>query len=375
MAKPTKRTINSFHQSLRLCEFPPIPNNGFSHSGHFRSGLSIPSKSHEEIARNPCFGGGLSRILFAKTHRYPPCIGNRVQSYSNGVLPSGFRSSRGLDAKTSSSGPLGLGSALNPTSPIRVFSQIFSPRRCFHTSLMENSCKSHSHGAFPSGFSISRLKIPYRQTNLRGLGYRFFSSVGKFDRRLMIKKPLEALSSTASRYRGAIGLQIEAFWKRNYLVLVGAVAVVLCLLLWRVMFGIANMFVGFSEGMAKYGFLALAWAMVAFTGLYIRSRLSINPDKVYRIAMRKLNTSAGILEVMGAPLTGTDLRAYVMSGGGPSLKNFKLKLGGKRCFLIFPIRGSERRALVSVEVKKKKGQELFLDNLIQEQLQSLMHFK
>ena len=51
-----------------------------------------------------------------------------------------------------------------------------------------------------------------------------------------------------------------------------------------------------------------------------------------------------------------------MSGGGPKLKDFKFKLGGKRCFLIFPIKGSERRGLVSVEVKKKKGQvfELYL---------------
>lgn len=75
--------------------------------------------------------------------------------------------------------------------------------------------------------------------------------------------------------------------------------------------------------------------------------------------MRRLNTDAGILEVMGAPLSGTDLRAYVMSGGGISLKNFKLGLRNKRCFLIFPIRGSERRGLVSVGVKNKKGQVCF----------------
>lgn len=75
--------------------------------------------------------------------------------------------------------------------------------------------------------------------------------------------------------------------------------------------------------------------------------------------MRKLNTSAGILEVMGAPLTGTELRAYVMSGGGITLKNFKPRLRSKRCFLIFPIRGSEKKGLVSVEIKKKKGQVWF----------------
>lgn len=72
--------------------------------------------------------------------------------------------------------------------------------------------------------------------------------------------------------------------------------------------------------------------------------------------MTKLNTSAGILEVMGAPLSGTDLRAYVMSGGGLTVKKFKPSVRSRRCFLIFPIRGSEKKGLVSVEVKKKKGQ-------------------
>ncbi|GFQ03932.1 hypothetical protein PHJA_002537000 [Phtheirospermum japonicum] len=171
-----------------------------------------------------------------------------------------------------------------------------------------------------------------------------------------VKNPAMAVKHTFSRYKEAVGMQIEAFWKRNYLVVLGSGGVVVCILLWRVLFGVANTFIGFSEGMAKYGFLALSSAIVAFTGLYYRSKLTINPDKVYRMAMRKLNTSAGILEVMGAPLTGTDLRAYVMSGGGVSLKNFDPRLRSKRCFLIFPISGSERKGLVSVEVKKKKGQ-------------------
>ncbi|XP_010067634.3 uncharacterized protein LOC104454481 [Eucalyptus grandis] len=70
--------------------------------------------------------------------------------------------------------------------------------------------------------------------------------------------------STFSKYREAIGLQVESFLRSNYLVLVGAAAVLVCALLWRIMFGIANTFVGISEGMAKYGFLALSSAIVAF---------------------------------------------------------------------------------------------------------------
>ncbi|XP_060181600.1 uncharacterized protein LOC132611208 [Lycium barbarum] len=191
------------------------------------------------------------------------------------------------------------------------------------------------------------------------LGFRYFSlkkmSSGGFGKNVL-KKPVIAAKDTVSRYRGAVGLQIEAFWKSNSLVLFGAAGIMVCILLWRVLFGIATTFIGLSEGMAKYGFLALSSAIVAFAGLYLRSRFTINPDKVYRMAMRKLNTEAGILEVMGAPLSGTDLRAYVMSGGGIILKNFKPRFRGKRCFLIFPIRGSERKGLVSVEVKNKQGQ-------------------
>ncbi|ONK62720.1 uncharacterized protein A4U43_C07F7400 [Asparagus officinalis] len=220
-----------------------------------------------------------------------------------------------------------------PTSQNGIFSRILSQNHKFSTP------KPFS----PSGFSNSRQLVSIRN---------FTAGSGKS----IVKDPLSKIKTGILQYREALGLQVESFWKRNYLVLVGAGGVVVCIALWRVMFGVASTFVGLSEGMAKYGFLALAAAMVSFGGMYIRSRLSINPDKIYRIAMRKLNTSAGILEVMGAPLTGTDLRAYVMSGGGPKLKNFKFKLGGKRCFLIFPIRGSERKGLVSVEAKKKKGQ-------------------
>ncbi|KAK3022369.1 hypothetical protein RJ639_047343 [Escallonia herrerae] len=205
---------------------------------------------------------------------------------------------------------------------------------------------------------------PKLLVNRNSIGFRYFSTkipdlgskVNGNSLRDAVKNPVSAVQNTFSRYRQAAGLQIEAFWKRNYLVMLGAGGVLVCILLWRILFGIANTFVGLSEGMAKYGFLALSTAIVAFAGLYLRSRFTINPDKVYRMAMRRLNTSAGILEVMGAPLTGTDLRAYVMSGGGITLKNFKPAFRSKRCFLIFPIRGAERKGLVSVEVKNKKGQ-------------------
>ncbi|KAK4778153.1 hypothetical protein SAY87_018340 [Trapa incisa] len=199
------------------------------------------------------------------------------------------------------------------------------------------------------------LRAAHLQFGLRRFSVDSSPKYKNFAERVF-RMPAKSVASSFSRYREAIGLQIEAFLRRNSLVLLGAGGVLLCALLWKIMFGLANTFVGISEGIAKYGFLALSSAIVAFTGLFVRSRLTINPDRVYRIAMRMLNTHAGILEVMGAPLSGTNLRAYVMSGGGVILKKFKLRLRGKRCFLIFPIRGSERKGLVSIEVKKKNGQ-------------------
>ncbi|XP_022764886.1 uncharacterized protein LOC111310054 [Durio zibethinus] len=235
----------------------------------------------------------------------------------------------------------------NPTSSNAGLSQFLfrSTHRQPLTTLLRNLYIAKPNLFSPSGFRFFSSK-----TSNPGQKFNFNVTKNFF------RNPSNALTSTLSRYREAIGLQFDAFFKRNYLFLLGAGAVFLCALLWRIMFAVANTFVGLSEGMAKYGFLALSTAIVAFTGLYIRSRFTINPDKVYRMAMRRLNTAAGILEVMGAPLTGTDLRAYVMSGGGLTLKNFKPKLRSKRCFLIFPIQGSERKGLVSVEVKKNKGE-------------------
>ncbi|KAL0401061.1 UNVERIFIED_CONTAM: hypothetical protein Slati_4136000 [Sesamum latifolium] len=83
----------------------------------------------------------------------------------------------------------------------------------------------------------------------------------------VVKKPALAFKNMLGRYKEGVGLQIEAFWMRNHLVILGAGGFVVSILLWRVLFGIASTFVGFSEGMAKYGFLALSSAIVAFTAV------------------------------------------------------------------------------------------------------------
>ncbi|GAQ89488.1 hypothetical protein KFL_005290030 [Klebsormidium nitens] len=165
----------------------------------------------------------------------------------------------------------------------------------------------------------------------------------------------DSLTGAGARYRHALGLQVAGFWNRNSLLLYGALGLAVVLILWRVMFWLASIFLNFSEWMANLGFLALASSMVLMTGLYLRRRMSINPDSVYRQVMRQVNTFPSALEVLGAPLTGSDVRAYVMSGGGIRIRGLTPKFSTKRAYLIFPVRGSERRGLVSVEAKKRHG--------------------
>jgi hypothetical protein len=90
-----------------------------------------------------------------------------------------------------------------------------------------------------------------------------------------LSEATNSVRSTFGRYREAVGLQVEAFWRRNWYIVVGVVGLGVCLLLWRLMFGVASTFISMSEGLAKFGFLALAAAMV-IVGVSFASHESMN---------------------------------------------------------------------------------------------------
>lgn len=60
------------------------------------------------------------------------------------------------------------------------------------------------------------------------------------------------------------------------------------------------------------------------------------------------------VQVMGAPLAGSDVRAQVMTGGGLRLKALQPRLRSRRLQMIFPLRGSQHRGLVSLEAKRRR---------------------
>ncbi|KAG1338680.1 hypothetical protein COCNU_04G009860 [Cocos nucifera] len=227
MAKPSKRIIHGFQ---RLCSHDIRPNplspypissgqSRFFNSRHLSSNLSSNNPSLSGIWRG---------------------------AYSSEVLSK-------------------------PASQNGVFARFLSPKFDSCSPQLNSFNRNCSYENLPAGFSNSRhvssgnpIKLPSLSSGIKGLGginengfrFRFFSvnnyNSVKFNGNfgiLVVEKPLSAVSSAFSWYRAAVGLQVEAFWKRNYLVLLGAGAVVVL-----------------SEGMATYGFLALATAIVAVTG-------------------------------------------------------------------------------------------------------------
>ena len=64
--------------------------------------------------------------------------------------------------------------------------------------------------------------------------------------------------------------------------------------------------------------------------------------------------AAGRVQVMGAPVAGSGVRATVSTGGGLTLKGLLPSMRSRRLQMIFPLAGPLRRGLVSLEAKKRR---------------------
>ncbi|GMH32499.1 hypothetical protein BSKO_00333 [Bryopsis sp. KO-2023] len=143
----------------------------------------------------------------------------------------------------------------------------------------------------------------------------------------------------------ALALQFEAFWQSYSKLVLAAIGLSGAYIVWKLT---GNLW---STTMRMY----VAVTLLAGAYIYFQRRFSIDPEAVYRLGLLKLNTHAGILDVMGAPLAGSDLRSYVLTGGGVRLDGMQVKHTSRRVHMVFPLKGSERRGLVFLEGKKRKG--------------------
>lgn len=156
-----------------------------------------------------------------------------------------------------------------------------------------------------------------------------------------------------------ITLQLEAMWQHHGGAIMAVGAITAAYVLWRLLYGLASVFVDLSDTSSLMGFMGVAGGTFLSSYLYMRRRYSLDPSTVYRLAMLKLNTHPGILEVMGAPIAGSSLRASVVTGGDLKFHGLLPRVQSKRLQMIFPLKGSECRGLVSLEAKKRRGRYFF----------------
>ncbi|CAI5537070.1 unnamed protein product [Closterium sp. Naga37s-1] len=172
----------------------------------------------------------------------------------------------------------------------------------------------------------------------------------------LLEHPRTALHRVAWQYRDAAALQVEAFWRNHSLLLLSAGGVSLSLLLWGCSFRLASLFLTMPPNSLGLPYLLASCTAVVALGGAVRAHTSMSPAAAYRMAMCALNTHAGVLEVLGAPLLGAPVRAYVQGGGGIVLSGMAVRAAPRDCWLVFPVRGAEGRGVVQVHVHRHNGQ-------------------
>ncbi|GBF95546.1 hypothetical protein Rsub_08527 [Raphidocelis subcapitata] len=107
---------------------------------------------------------------------------------------------------------------------------------------------------------------------------------------------------------------------------------------------------------ARAAAAAACAAVVAGGAAWARARGAVRADRVYRLAMLKLNADPGVLEVMGAPLAGSPVRAEITSGGGVYLRDALWpRRRPRRLQMAFRVAGPARDGTAFVTVRRVKG--------------------
>lgn len=94
-----------------------------------------------------------------------------------------------------------------------------------------------------------------------------------------------------------LSLQLTAFWQNHSNAIVDVGAAGACYALYRALAAAAGLFMDVSHASTATGLLGLAASGVVGGYLYARRRYSIDPASMYRLAMYRLNTHPGLLEV------------------------------------------------------------------------------
>lgn len=159
--------------------------------------------------------------------------------------------------------------------------------------------------------------------------------------------------------RASASRRLGALWAAHSRKVAALAVTVTAVVLWRALFSLAGRFVALSEAVAEAGFFALGLSLALTGATYLYWRRSLNPESVFRLAMRQLRASPAVRDALGDSLSASETRAFVLSGGGLKLRGWRPALRSKRCHLLFPLIGSKGRGIVSAEAKKVAGRTVF----------------
>lgn len=132
-------------------------------------------------------------------------------------------------------------------------------------------------------------------------------------------------------------MRCRAFAGRHHAPIVfitGGVAVVA---VWRGMLTAASLVTEATDIVTELTMLGLSVSLVVIGGWHLRRRSVVNPEHVYAATMRRLEQHHGLLEVLGAPIVGSELRAVVTTGGGWRVSGMAPRWRAAKLHLVFPI--------------------------------------
>ncbi|KAI8472849.1 MAG: hypothetical protein J3K34DRAFT_466998 [Monoraphidium minutum] len=158
----------------------------------------------------------------------------------------------------------------------------------------------------------------------------------------------------------AAALQAAALWQAHSGRATAAAAVGAAYMLYRLALpaaGLLSDWPAAHPALARAAAAAAAAAAVGAGVAYARARAAADPGRVYQLAMLKLNSDPGVLEVMGAPLAGSGVRVEVASGGGVYLSRgaWPPRRRPRRVQMAFEVTGASRAGVAYAAAVKRRG--------------------
>lgn len=265
-------------------------------------------------------GGAAGKAVSSSTQRSPPSPTTTMLAMMSRMSPHGGRGSvvtanarRGFISLPSSSSTAGPRQGLEwMTSRVKELkaaadAQVEAAKRA--PSALKHAARHRAH------LALERLVGPRAAASI-------MSGSTSLNPLTRARTTVMRCRAFAARHRGPIVL------------ITGGVAVVA---VWRGMLAAASLVTEATDAVTELTMLGLSVSLVVIGGWHLRQRSVVNAEHVYAATMRRLEQHHGLLEVLGAPIVGSELRALVTTKGGWRVSGMAPRWRPAKLHLVFPI--------------------------------------